>query len=258
MAGLAVAALAAAAVIYLATDRGTVQVHLSDPNAAVDVTIDGELVPRSQADPTVRVRAGDHLLEVAGKDYKAVSKTFTVKRGDDVVLEVTLEPLVKPDAAEKPRRAQAALARARDHLQKHETEPAIAAATLALADDPTLAEAYLVRAEAQAAMAKWDAVIRDCTAALTLRPKAVEAHVLRAYLTRGSAYSLTGDNAKAIADFTAAIDLDANCSRAYLQRGLIYVLQKEDAKAQADFAKAKQLAPDLKAKIPRGFADAPP
>src|SRR5262249_46571516 len=131
-------------------------------------------------DSEVRLRAGKHLLEVAGKDYKTFGKAFTVKRGDDLVLEVTLEPVAKSDSAGKSRRAELSLVHAREHLQKGETESAVAAASLALEDDPTLADAHLVRAEALAAGSKWGDVIRDCTAALKLRPRSVEALVLRA------------------------------------------------------------------------------
>jgi tetratricopeptide (TPR) repeat protein len=59
-----------------------------------------------------------------------------------------------------------------------------------------------------------------------------------AYLNRGTAWSNKGDLAKAIEDYTHAIELYPGFALAYTNRGAMYVSQKDDERAFADFQKA--------------------
>ncbi|WP_083556423.1 tetratricopeptide repeat protein [Hyphomicrobium sp. NDB2Meth4] len=59
-----------------------------------------------------------------------------------------------------------------------------------------------------------------------------------AYLNRGTAWNNKGDLAKAIEDYSHAIELDPGFALAYTNRGAMYVNQKDDERALADFQKA--------------------
>jgi len=96
-------ALAAAVVVYFQTDYGTIKITLQDPKAVELVRIDGKQIEVSALDKPLRFRARqDHLLEVSGDGFKSVSKTFTVKRGDNPAVEVEFIPTpeVKPKSTE--------------------------------------------------------------------------------------------------------------------------------------------------------------
>jgi serine/threonine protein kinase len=85
-------AAVAAAVIYVETDYGQLVVQLSDPDAKVDVKVNGQEVT---LDPgggkAIRVRAGaNHKLEVSGADFETVAESYEVKRGGVKLARVTL------------------------------------------------------------------------------------------------------------------------------------------------------------------------
>ena len=63
--------------------------------------------------------------------------------------------------------------------------------------------------------AEFDKVIADDTEAIQLKPKAAGT-----YITRGTAYVLTGELDKAVADETTAIELDPNNATAYFESRL--------------------------------------
>jgi tRNA A-37 threonylcarbamoyl transferase component Bud32 len=101
---LGVAALALAvtlgSVIYVSTNKGTIKIELIDPKSEVEIAVDGDTVSLTRLDEPLRLKVGDHALVVTGKTFETVSRSFTVKRGDNPVLRITL-----PDdkqAAEKP------------------------------------------------------------------------------------------------------------------------------------------------------------
>ncbi len=82
-------------ILFIQTDNGTNQIALSDPNAKVKITVDGDEVTLRTSDEKVRVKAGsDHKLMVRGKDFETVAESFTLRRGEEKVLTVTLKPVV--------------------------------------------------------------------------------------------------------------------------------------------------------------------
>ena len=90
---LLVFALAGAA-IYVETDYGQLVIQISDANAKVDVTVNGQEVT---LDPgggrSVRVRSGpNQKLVVTGPDFKTVADTYEVTRGNATLARVTLVP----------------------------------------------------------------------------------------------------------------------------------------------------------------------
>ncbi len=93
-------------VFYVVTDTGTIQIELLDAKADVEVQIDGQSVTIQDGERRISLRAGKHLLKVAGPGYETRTEEFTVKRGENPVLRVKLLPAqipVKPPATpEKP------------------------------------------------------------------------------------------------------------------------------------------------------------
>jgi tetratricopeptide (TPR) repeat protein len=65
----------------------------------------------------------------------------------------------------------------------------------------------------------------------------------RVYIDRGRAYLKKGDNDRAIADFTQAIQLDPKNADAYVKRGFGYSKKGDNDRAIADFTHAIQLDP---------------
>jgi tetratricopeptide (TPR) repeat protein len=68
--------------------------------------------------------------------------------------------------------------------------------------------------------------------------------LFQAHYIRGSAFFYSGNYDKAIADYTAAIQLNPNFATAYYARGCAYRKKGEDATAEKDVAQAKALGYD--------------
>jgi hypothetical protein len=84
-------------IIYVKTGKGTLVVELSDPNAKIDVKVNGEEVTLDPDGKSVRIRPGDNqLLEVSGPDYKSTSKAFDLVRNGRTVVQIRLEPKTSP------------------------------------------------------------------------------------------------------------------------------------------------------------------
>ncbi len=91
-------------VLSIDTAHGTVKIELSDPRAQVRVKADGEEIRLQHDGGTLRLKVGEHKLEVSGKDFETVAESFTVRRGKQVVLRVTLVPRGKGEAGVADRR----------------------------------------------------------------------------------------------------------------------------------------------------------
>jgi hypothetical protein len=79
-------------VILVRTPEGTIQITLSDPQAQVVVKVDGNTVEITGLERPLRLRVGQHQLEVTGQDFQTITRSFTVRRGDNPVLHVELLP----------------------------------------------------------------------------------------------------------------------------------------------------------------------
>jgi formylglycine-generating enzyme required for sulfatase activity/serine/threonine protein kinase len=77
-------------VILLYTAEGTVKIELSDPQAAVEVKVNGQQIEIAGLDEPLRLRTGEHGLVVSGPDFETVTRSFTVKRGSEETLRITL------------------------------------------------------------------------------------------------------------------------------------------------------------------------
>ncbi len=77
-------------VILLHTAEGTVKIELSDPPAEVEVKMNGQQIEIAGLDQPLRLRTGEHDLVVSGSDFETVTRSFTVKRGGEDTLRITL------------------------------------------------------------------------------------------------------------------------------------------------------------------------
>jgi hypothetical protein len=103
-AGIALLALLLAGhiVIRVATNKGTIKIELSDPKAEVEVKVDGDTVTLTGLDEPLRLKVGDHNLIVSGKNFETNTQSFTVKRGDNAVLHITLQEKKQAAAGDHP------------------------------------------------------------------------------------------------------------------------------------------------------------
>jgi lipoprotein NlpI len=82
-----------------------------------------------------------------------------------------------------------------------------------------------------------DYAIADCTQAILREPTA------RGFSNRGNAYFAKGDNDKAIADYSQAIQLNPKDAVAFNNRGSAYLAKGNSDRAIADYSQAIQLNP---------------
>ncbi len=89
----AAALLIWATVLYVVTDKGTIRIDLNAPGATVRV--DGDEVKIENLGAPITLRAGKHKLIVKRGDEEIHAEEFTIKRGENPVLKVTLTPAGK-------------------------------------------------------------------------------------------------------------------------------------------------------------------
>ncbi len=96
-------------VIRVQTNYGTVKIEIPEEAANIDVKLDGETIFIEGLDHPLRLRPGAHELLVTGKDYETVCTSFTVRRGNNPPLTVTLDaktpvpvPVPQPEPVPEP------------------------------------------------------------------------------------------------------------------------------------------------------------
>lgn len=89
-------------VLYITTGKGTIKIVLSDPKADIEVKVDGDVVEITGPEGVIRLRPGEHELVVIGPNYETVCQSFTVRRGDNPALQVTLVSLPSGESVPKP------------------------------------------------------------------------------------------------------------------------------------------------------------
>ena len=72
---------------------GTVKIDISDPSANVSVKVDGETIEITGLEKPLKLKAGPHGLLITSSDYETVTNSFTVRRGENAVLKITLIPI---------------------------------------------------------------------------------------------------------------------------------------------------------------------
>ncbi|MBI3411037.1 MAG: tetratricopeptide repeat protein [Planctomycetes bacterium] len=274
--GLLVAggAVAGAMVYQNANDFGQIQVKLNEPDAQVELKVDGKPLQLA-ADKTAKVRTGEHSLEVSGTDYKPETKPFHVKRGITEVIQIDLRSSVAQDPALlRAREVAKILAKANTlfEAEKPNLDEALAVVYQALEVDAESIDALEMRGRVQLAKGRLeaaredfarvlkaeerrpysflglgaiyynqgnlDACIKYCTAALRISPKFIPAHQQRSL-----AYYRKGDTVKGIADATAVLNELPDHTLALEKRGLAYGSLGENQKALVDLDRYLKLHP---------------
>ena len=85
--------LLAALTFFIRTNNGTIIVEIDDPEGLIQVTVDGEdiiISDKQKAGEPITLKAGKHRLHVQRGGLEFDSETFTLKRGDKVVVTVKL------------------------------------------------------------------------------------------------------------------------------------------------------------------------
>jgi tetratricopeptide (TPR) repeat protein len=127
------------------------------------------------------------------------------------------------------------------HFGKHEYELAVMDYSTALYLDPSLGAAYLNRCLTRTIQGKELVMaLADCDQALKLLPLSIAARE-----TRGFIYLKLGDPAIAIAEYEAALQMDANRPLALYGLGLAKIRMGRKDDGEANQAAALALAPDI-------------
>ena len=90
-----VALLALAAVVYRLASYGTVRFDPGEAGEGAELRVDGEARPWGE---TLRLRTGEHRLEVSAPGYLTLREPFAVHRGDNPTRRVRLEREATPGA----------------------------------------------------------------------------------------------------------------------------------------------------------------
>jgi len=80
-------------------ETGTVRIELSEPQAQVQVKVDGSVVDAAKLNEGLALPPGDHRIEVTSGEFEDHSSSFTVRAGEEQVVRVPLKR--KPPPAEK-------------------------------------------------------------------------------------------------------------------------------------------------------------
>lgn len=259
-AGLVLVALVVLGVVfYVQTDYGTVEVRLSDPNAKVDVRVDGDVITLEEPGQTTTVRPGRHKLIVSSPDFETVTEEFTLRRGTRRILTVTLrrkEPPV-PIAQEKlPTVVKTPEGKLPAVVKTPEGKLPVVVKTpegklppvetkkfqqpKAVSPEDRARVAVLIQKLMRVARTTNDGeeMIRLANQALALDPASADA-----YAWRGTGYGNVKQRDKALKDCATAIRLDPRCVLAYLTRSYVYDEDTENYPAIADATIVIRLAP---------------
>ena len=89
-----------AIILYISTNHGLVEIELSDPQAKVEVRVDGETIRIAGMQAPLTLKAGQHGIEVKSDQFDTGLRSFAVRRGELTPVRVSLVP--KGRAAEAP------------------------------------------------------------------------------------------------------------------------------------------------------------
>jgi tetratricopeptide (TPR) repeat protein len=125
-----------------------------------------------------------------------------------------------------------------DCAQNRDQDLLIVACSEIIGHGGNVAWAYYNRGNAHRAKGENDRAIADYTRAIEINPKHANA-----FISRGMAYHAKGENDRAIADYTMAIVLNPKDVWAYYNRGNAHRAKGENDLAIADYTRAIEINP---------------
>jgi serine/threonine protein kinase/WD40 repeat protein len=90
IAGGAAGAILLGVVLLVRTPHGTVEITLDDPNAKVTLTVDKDTIEIKDLDHPLSFTVGEHNLTVKGEGFETITEKFSVTKGKNAPLTVTL------------------------------------------------------------------------------------------------------------------------------------------------------------------------
>ncbi|MCA9107049.1 MAG: hypothetical protein KDA83_16630, partial [Planctomycetales bacterium] len=75
--------------------QGAILIVLSDPNAIVEVQIDGHVIPKREIAQPIPLDAKEHQLVVSGNGFETISQPFRVVAGNNPPLNISLVPVAQ-------------------------------------------------------------------------------------------------------------------------------------------------------------------
>jgi formylglycine-generating enzyme required for sulfatase activity len=112
--------------LWVATDTGTVRIEAKDPN--IRVHVDGQKIGLEASSPPLRLRVGEHHLLVTRDNLLVETRTFHVRRHDQMILDVGSESEKDGVAKAEPLPAPSAAAPEKEIVPAPRPTPAVAAA----------------------------------------------------------------------------------------------------------------------------------
>lgn len=106
-------------------------------------------------------------------------------------------------------------------------------------NSPKTPIAYMARSSVKVGLKQFDGALQDMNKAISLSPKPIP----RLYFQRAMIWQKKKDTAKALADFSKVIELNAEFFDAYFRRGFIFISLKRFDDAIRDFEAAHKLKP---------------
>lgn len=120
-------------------------------------------------------------------------------------------------------------------LQKEDYDGAIGHFNKEVSDNPKNGYAYCFLSAIYQKLNEYGKALSNADLSLTYLPKTDKQNICNMYSVRASIYAALADTAKAIADYTSAINIDPLYNRGYENRGQIYYEQKNYELSDKDF-----------------------
>jgi serine/threonine protein kinase/tetratricopeptide (TPR) repeat protein len=227
-------------IFYLKTDHGDVIVRFNDPNAKVEITVDGNEITIDENGRITRLTTGPHTMQVKGPDFETQTKLFKITRQETSLVEFELRPKANSATAASPPgragRARLATLLANGHeLFLRDAFKAVGqVADEALRIDPESPGALALRSVYRGTCGDRAGSRKDADAALRLNSETFLALYVRGFLEEEK-------HDESIADLTIALRLNPTISSTWANRANAYLRKGEYRQAIADATRSIEM-----------------
>ncbi len=179
---------------------------------------------------------GNCSAAIADYDLVIQSIALAAKVHDDALQEISLPGNSSPETAVSPLLIDAYFRRGMTHTELVDFDRALVDYDLIISLDPAHTRAYIQRSWIYFRQGKYPLAIQDCETV-----KAIDKVCFWSNYLLGVIHALSGEQERAIADFTIAIELSPNYVSARYHRGIIYYDRGNTSEAIADFDGARTI-----------------